>query len=141
MIKPPALIKKHLFSQYYPNSSFMLNAQDFIIWSNWHSLKDVGKILDLICKDMLLGNFQEVAQHLFIDKIYKGYLKRKYIPLDIKRKVLSLGKCNFCGATKKLTIDHIIPVIEGGSDKISNLQCLCSKCNRKKGDKLNARKL
>jgi len=35
-----------------------------------------------------------------------------------------------------LTVDHIIPKAKGGSDTLDNKQCLCFKCNNKKGDKL-----
>ncbi|MBQ7699349.1 MAG: HNH endonuclease [Clostridia bacterium] len=50
--------------------------------------------------------------------------------------------CRYCGnSTKKepnllLEIDHIIPVTKGGFTEESNLQTLCWKCNRKKGDKI-----
>jgi hypothetical protein len=46
------------------------------------------------------------------------------------------NKCQYCGATKHLTIDHIIPKSKGGGDSWINLVVACSSCNTKKGDKL-----
>ena len=42
---------------------------------------------------------------------------------------LKMKKCKYCLTTEGLTIDHKIPKINGGTDKLSNLQCLCKKCN------------
>jgi DNA-directed RNA polymerase subunit RPC12/RpoP len=44
------------------------------------------------------------------------------------------NKCQYCGATKALTIDHVIPKSKGGKDTWDNLVVACSSCNSKKGD-------
>ena len=48
------------------------------------------------------------------------------------------GNCNGCGEhfqKQHLEIDHIIARSVGGTDHITNLQLLCSHCNRIKGDR------
>lgn len=48
------------------------------------------------------------------------------------------GLCNGCGthfAIQHLEVDHIVARSKGGTSHMSNLQLLCSNCNRKKGDR------
>ncbi len=59
------------------------------------------------------------------------------IPDSLRYRVLkeAKGRCSLCGATKDervLDVDHIIPRSKGGKTEYSNLQVLCSKCNRSK---------
>lgn len=71
----------------------------------------------------------------------KTYLaRRREANESISKKEIRLSvfirdgfKCKECHSTKRLSIDHIIPVACGGSDEISNLQTLCFRCNCKKG--------
>ena len=43
------------------------------------------------------------------------------------------NRCLWCGESKPLTADHIVPVSEGGSSDIGNIQPLCRSCNSRKG--------
>ncbi len=62
------------------------------------------------------------------------------VPDDLRYQVLAAsdGRCALCGATKKerpLDVDHIIPRSRSGRNELDNLQVLCAKCNRAKGNK------
>lgn len=45
-------------------------------------------------------------------------------------------KCLKCGATEKLSLDHIVPAVHGGATTPGNLRTLCGSCNSAKGDRL-----
>lgn len=45
------------------------------------------------------------------------------------------NKCQYCGSTRKLTIDHVIPKSRGGGDTWENMVVACSKCNTFKSSK------
>jgi 5-methylcytosine-specific restriction endonuclease McrA len=44
--------------------------------------------------------------------------------------------CQYCGSTKHLTIDHVIPRSKGGQHKWENVVTACERCNQTKGDRL-----
>lgn len=43
--------------------------------------------------------------------------------------------CQYCGSTRSLTIDHVVPRCRGGQDTWENLVLACYSCNAKKGHK------
>jgi len=51
-------------------------------------------------------------------------------------------KCNECfkdlsvGTRRKRVLDHIIPLSQLGSNKLSNIQLLCIECDKRKGSKV-----
>ena len=66
--------------------------------------------------------------------------KRKPIPGVLRHEVFKRDgyMCVECGATKqdgRLHVDHIIPVSQGGSNELSNLQTLCEDCNLAKSNR------
>ncbi len=67
------------------------------------------------------------------------YLVRRPIPqLRLSRhSVLARDHytCQYCGSTRELTIDHVVPKWMGGPHTWDNLVACCRKCNLKKGDK------
>ncbi len=67
----------------------------------------------------------------------------RYISLPYRGVVLSRHnifkrdgfECQYCGTSRDLTIDHIIPRSKGGGDGWKNLVTACRHCNAKKGDR------
>ena len=45
------------------------------------------------------------------------------------------SRCLRCGKSEDLTADHVIPIVKGGSNWITNIQPLCARCNSWKHDK------
>jgi hypothetical protein len=42
-------------------------------------------------------------------------------------------RCRYCGSYKTLTLDHLIPVSQGGDNSDENLVACCKSCNSLKG--------
>jgi len=69
---------------------------------------------------------------------------RRDITLGIRYDVLRRDRfrCVICGANPaahlncELHVDHIIPVVRGGTTILENLRTLCSQCNVGKGAKV-----
>ena len=86
------------------------------------------KIVDLYI-DLLLFIGQgdrkiKPTQRVSLDKYRSGLFKDQG------------GKCKYCGVSKRkanFQIDHIDPVVMGGSNDYENLQLLCPPCNQRKG--------
>ncbi len=63
----------------------------------------------------------------------QGYEVKKYMLEKWKHKCAYCGKINL-----PLEIEHIIPKLRGGTDRVSNLAIACHKCNQKKGNQTAA---
>ena len=45
-------------------------------------------------------------------------------------------RCQYCGCTGSLTVDHVMPRSRGGGSTWDNVVTACAPCNLRKGDKL-----
>ena len=46
------------------------------------------------------------------------------------------SRCQYCGkrhSTRELSLDHVVPRVQGGKESWTNLVCACVKCNARKG--------
>lgn len=61
--------------------------------------------------------------------------RRALIPLVVRARIIARDRfrCVKCRTDVDLTIDHIVPVVAGGTDDEANLQTLCRSCNSSKG--------
>jgi ATP adenylyltransferase len=89
-----------------------------------------------ICEEKL----QEFVQKKGLGIWDYRLLETDPVPDSLRYQVLkeSGGRCALCGVCKSdvpLDVDHIIPRSRGGSNDLANLQALCTKCNRTKGNK------
>ncbi|QIZ73704.1 HNH endonuclease [Oxynema aestuarii AP17] len=59
------------------------------------------------------------------------------VPPVNRREVLRRDRhsCQYCGSTKHLTLDHVIPKSKGGAHSWDNVVAACSACNGRKGDR------
>jgi 5-methylcytosine-specific restriction endonuclease McrA len=59
------------------------------------------------------------------------------VPPVNRREVLRRDKhtCQYCGSTKQLTLDHVIPRSKGGKHTWDNVVIACERCNSRKGDR------
>lgn len=64
--------------------------------------------------------------------------KRRPLPARTRTAIFERDayRCVTCGTHLDLTIDHIVPVVAGGSDDPDNLQTMCRTHNSEKGARL-----
>lgn len=94
-------------------------------------LGDGGKPIAVHSPTMVLL----VPQHIRLTVNHKERSWR--VPTVTRREVLRRDKhtCQYCGSTKHLTLDHVIPVSKGGKHTWDNIVTACESCNNRKGDR------
>lgn len=117
-----------------------------------NKMKSIGTILnqsfdhlldDLYIKQQMSS--QEISDYIF--KHSNILITVRSIQRQLKKLNLTRGlirheimrrdgfRCVLCGqdaSNDRLEVDHIIPVVAGGTNDIKNLRTLCSECNKGK---------
>lgn len=59
------------------------------------------------------------------------------VPSINRREVLKRDHhtCQYCGSTRYLTLDHVIPRAQGGTHSWDNIVTACERCNQTKGNR------
>jgi 5-methylcytosine-specific restriction endonuclease McrA len=65
------------------------------------------------------------------------------VPRSVQRKISRRAlfardgwRCQYCGSTGKLTLDHVVPRSRGGTSVWENVVTSCAPCNMRKGNRL-----
>lgn len=82
--------------------------------------------------------FEALSQKQDSPEVREALSDRRRIPEKVRIAVWrrDQGQCARCSSRLNLEYDHIIPVAEGGSNTVRNIELLCEKCNRSKGKKI-----
>lgn len=119
-------------------------------WPHFYIKNDQGHAVHIshdgfykLMEKFLMDGCHSGIMPYVMEELLERYCKRKkfnrYIRPEIRKQVLAkyAHKCVSCGREDNLTIDHIVPVVEGGKNDFPNLQVLCKPCNSSKGKKPN----
>ena len=101
------------------------------------------KLLFLDKAEMLHDYPERSISTVAKDYSYPSVIRlRRYINIPYNKIVLTrhnimkrdAKECQYCGASRNLTIDHVLPKSRGGKDTWENLVTACDDCNVEKGN-------
>lgn len=123
-VYPKKVLKSHDVAE--------LNGHEFILIESDLSKIEAEQLIQ-ICEEKLESYYAKLPE---FDELNDGWGRKRILLIE------KHPYCSLCGArpTKnsevELDIDHIMPTSKGGSDDFENLQVLCHRCNRAKGNHL-----
>lgn len=114
----------------------------YLLFNNRELLLAFNLLISRYIEDISLDEFDENFSENIKYMKTSGRLKRQNIPAWVKNAVYfrDKGKCCLCkkdlsgilSLDNSIEYDHIVPLAEGGTNDVTNIQLLCNKCNKKK---------
>ena len=106
-------------------------------FASWTEIAQLQKAFEPDAYSWLRTAQLEIA----VPKIIRlfGYDRLPQQPVKLNRRNIYArdgNRCQYCGkhfATRDLTIDHVVPRVQGGEHTWINLVCACVRCNTRKG--------
>jgi hypothetical protein len=78
-------------------------------------------------RDKMIASLPRGEDHIFHKPPEERRYRKEFTPYQ--RREWKDDHCAYCGTTKNLVLDHIIPVFDGGTNIKENAQTLCQGCN------------
>lgn len=106
-------------------------------FESWADIAALQKQFEPDAHDWVRTPHIEIAVPKIIRLLGYDRLPRQQVKLN-RRNIYARdnNQCQYCGRrfpTRELTLDHIVPRVQGGDNTWTNLVCACVKCNAKKG--------
>ena len=124
---PLAVLKKHGVVS-VDGDLVQLNTENL----SFQERVEIRGLCELKLQEFIKSRGDAVWEYRFVDEsTISG-------PLRIQVLEAAQGRCQLCGTSIKeapIDVDHIIPRSLGGKTELSNLQALCYRCNRGKGNR------
>lgn len=111
-----------------------------VSWQRAIQLLFQGKV------EVLKESHQEIRTVRITIKVPAVLRLLHYVPLNSKRQIIRFSRanvfirdeyrCQYCAdyfSKSQLTLDHVIPIVQGGQKCWENIVTSCKKCNQKKG--------
>jgi len=106
-------------------------------WASWADIGELQQQFESDHHDFVKTTRVSIA----VPKIVRlfGYDRRPLQTVKLNRRNIYTrdnNLCQYCGRnfpSRELTLDHVVPRVQGGENTWSNLVCACVRCNARKG--------
>lgn len=111
---------------------YLQNKENVLLYQKEYNRKNKDKIRKREV-EYTIKNRGTIAHAMSIRRARKFNNGGSHTFDELVQRFRSLGNvCFYCGCSKKLTIDHDIPLSRGGTDNIENILPACGSCNSRK---------
>lgn len=106
-------------------------------FASWAEVAAVQHQLEVDHHDWVRTSRFTIAVPKIIRLLGYDRLPKEHVKLN-RRNIYARdnNRCQYCGekfSTRELTLDHVVPRVQGGDNSWLNLVCACVKCNARKG--------